>query len=310
MNPVLPGRSVRARRKSREAGLGKAMRVLAYIHSFNAADIIDRTLKGIQTQTRPPDAILLVDNASTDGTLDRTFSENVNIIRNSENVGPSGAIPVGFNYALDHGFDWMWILDHDSVPEPNALETLLELYSSWPQNMRDQTAFVACLPRDEPDGRPRHGRMFTRRGRMLLNPPPMPRYYQCHVTIWSGSLYRLSAVRQIGLPNPHYFIDRGELEYTYRVMKADYKGFIHQDAVLRHQIRAEPLTQRRKLGPITVEFVESPALRCYYVCRNTLYFTLYDFAEGRWAKLRELWRVRSRPGRGVLSGIAWQTSRH
>jgi GT2 family glycosyltransferase len=284
------------------------MKILAHIHTFNADDIIDRTLDAVRTQTRPPDAILLVDNASADGTLNRVFPEEVTIVRNHENLGVSGAIPIGFKHALDRDFDWMWILDHDSVPEPNALETLLELYSSWPQNLRDQAAFVACLPRDEPDGRPRHGRIFTRRGRILLNPPPMPRYYQCHVTIWSGSLYRLSAVREIGLPNRDYVMDRGELEYTYRVMKAGYKGFIHQDAVLRHNIRAEPLSQLRKLGPISLEFVESPPMRCYYVCRNSLYFTLYDFAEGRLARLRELWRVRSRPGRSVLSGIAWQAA--
>jgi rhamnopyranosyl-N-acetylglucosaminyl-diphospho-decaprenol beta-1,3/1,4-galactofuranosyltransferase len=291
------------------------MRVLAHIHSFNDADVIEQTLEAVQTQTRPPDSVLLVDNASTDGTLDRVDSEDVTIIRNSENLGTSGAVWIGFYHALDHGYDWIWILDADSVPEPDALEKLLELYAGWPQDLQHEAAFVACLPRDQPDGCPRHGRIFTRRGRLLLNPPSRPRYYQCHITIWSGCLYRLAAVRQIGFPNPHYVLDRGELEYAYRVMKAGYKGFIHQDAITRHNIRGAPRLQgisaeakRLKLGPISLQFVSSPPIRCYYICRNTLYFTLYDFAEGRLAKLRELWRVRSRPGRGVLSGIAWQTA--
>src|SRR5216683_2884763 len=129
------------------------MKVLAHIHTFNDADIIDRMLDAVQTQTRPPDAVLLVDNASTDGTLDRAFPECVTVIRNSENLGTSGAIPIGFKYALEHSFDWMWILDSDSVPEPEALERLLELYASWPQSLREETAFIACLPRDQPDGR-------------------------------------------------------------------------------------------------------------------------------------------------------------
>jgi rhamnopyranosyl-N-acetylglucosaminyl-diphospho-decaprenol beta-1,3/1,4-galactofuranosyltransferase len=291
------------------------MRVLAHIHTFNDADIIERTLDAVQTQTRSPDAIVLVDNASTDGTLDRVFAEGVTIIRNQQNLGTSGAIPIGFNYALDHGFDWIWILDADSLPEPEALERLLELYTSWPQDMRDRTAIVACLPRDEPDGHPRHGRIFTRYGRILLSPAEMPRHYQCHITIWSGCLYRLAAVRRIGLPNADYVLDRGELEYAYRVMKAGYKVFIHQDAVTRHNIRGAPGPKsehgrqiRLKIGPLALEFVPSPPNRCYYVCRNTLYFTLYDYAEGRLARLRELWRVRSRPGRGFMSGIAWQTA--
>jgi hypothetical protein len=44
------------------------------------------------------------------------------------------------------------------------------------------------------------------------------------------------------------------------------------------------------------------------VCRNTLYFTLYDSKEGFLAKFRELWRVRSRPGRSFMSGVAWQVA--
>ena len=102
------------------------MRVFACITTFNADDVIDGALEALLHQTRKLDAILIVDNASTDGTLNRTFPEQVRIIRNASNIGPSGAIPIGFRYALEHGFDWMWILDHDSAPEPDALETLLE----------------------------------------------------------------------------------------------------------------------------------------------------------------------------------------
>jgi GT2 family glycosyltransferase len=132
----------------------------------------------------------------------------------------------------------------------------------------------------------------------------------CHVKIWSGSLYRLAAVRRIGLPNPDYFVDRGELEYAYRAMKAGYKAFIHQDAILHHNIGGapSPATTRLKVGPITLTFYELAPLRCYLVCRNTLYFTLYDLKEGPLAKFRELWRLRTRPGRGVMSGVAWQTA--
>jgi hypothetical protein len=57
---------------------------------------------------------------------------------------------------------------------------------------------------------------------------------------------------------------------------------------------------------LSLPIYELPPLRCYYTLRNTLYFALYEQAEGRLSAFRELWRVRSRPGRGVLSGVAWQ----
>ena len=283
------------------------MRVLAYTHTFNEAAVIGNAVEALLHQTRPPEGILIVDNASTDGTLDRTFPAQVSVIRNAANLGISAAIGIGFAYALEHGFDWMWILDTDSVPEFDALATMLNLYADWPSSLQDETAFIACLPVDQ--GQPLHGGMFTRNGRAVITPAPEQRCYACHLTIWSGSLFRLAAVRRIGFPNADYFIDRGELEYQYRVMKAGYKGFIHQDAVVRHNICGPSITAKLvRVGPINLKFYELAPFRCYLICRNTLYFTLYNSTEGRLEKFRELWRLRSRPGRSLMSGVVWQVT--
>jgi GT2 family glycosyltransferase len=288
------------------------MRVLAYIHNFNQADVIDGAIDAVLHQTRRPDGLLLVDNASTDGTLNRAFPEQVSVIRNATNLGSCGAIGVGLSHALERGFDWMWLLDADSVAEPEALARLLDLYASWPSTLQEETGLIACLPYDESIGRSLHGLLFTRYGRVVFTPAPEQRYYECHMThVWSGSLYRLAAVRRIGLPNPDYFIDRGELEYAYRMKKAGYKAFIHQDAVIRHQVGGAAgvgPSKRLKVGPIAMTFYEAAPLRCYYTLRNTLYFTLYDSKEGRLAKFRDLFRLSSRPGRSMMSGVVWQAS--
>ena len=204
----------------------------------------------------------------------------------------------------------MWILDADSVPEPEALSTLLDLYADWTGAQQEETGFLACLPFDQSIGKPVHGLLFTPHGRMVVAPSPEQRYYPCHMTIWSGGLYRMAAVRQVGLPNPDYFVDRGELEYMYRVMKAGYKSYIHQHAVIRHNIRGEQSLSpsQVKIGPIALTFYDAAPFRCYLTCRNTIYFTLYDLKEGRLAKARELLRLRARPGRGPMSGVAWQAA--
>jgi glycosyltransferase involved in cell wall biosynthesis len=284
------------------------MRVLAHIHTFNEAAVIDQAVAGIERQTRRPDGLIIVDNGSTDGTLDRSFPGWVTILRNPENVGVSGSIRNGVTYAFEHGFDWIWILDADAVADPGALATMLDEYASWPSSCQEETAFIACLPLDQPDNYPRQGCLFTPYGRVVVTPSLDQRCYECHITIWSGSLYSLSAIKWIGLPNPDYFLDRGELEYMYRVMKAGYKGYIHQDATVRQNIRGEPMPRRVQGGAIAPKFFEAAPLRCYYICRNTLYFTIYSLAEGPTAKFRELFQLRSRPGRGMPSGIAWQTA--
>ena len=156
--------------------------------------------------------------------------------------------------------------------------------------MQDETAFLACLHSNVEDGVPRHGGLFTRNGMAPSLPVPETRYYLCHFTIWSGCLYRLAAVRQIGLPNADYVLDWGEGEYGYRVMKAGYKGFIQQDALLDHNIRgyASITFHRVKIGPVSYTAYELKPIRCYYTCRNILYFALYDFAEDRLGFMRSI----------------------
>jgi GT2 family glycosyltransferase len=270
------------------------MRVLAHIHTFNDADIIDWTIEALLRQTRPVDGILVVDNASTDGTLDGSLLENVTVLRHIENLGTSGTVITGMRFALDRDYDWIWIFDADSTPEPDALGRLLDLYASWPSGLQDETAFLACLPRDQRDDYPYHGQVFLRHGVDIVRPPPEERYYPCHVTIWSGCLYRLGAVRRIGLPNPNYVLDWGDFEYGYHVMRAGYRGFIHQDSVLHHNIRGyTSLTPvELKLGPVSRRFYDFPPIRCYYKCRNMLYFALYDVSRARSSLVRHVvWRV-------------------
>lgn len=259
------------------------MRVLAHIHTFNDADIVEQAIDALLLQTRPADSILIVDNASSDETVERASRRHVSILRNAENLGTSGAVVTGFQFALESNYDWIWILDADSLPAPDALEKLLELHASFSPRLQDETGFLACLPYNARDGFLYHGGIFSRRGLAPVEPKPGERYYACHTSLWSGILYRLAAVRRIGLPNADYVLDWGENEYGYRVMKAAYKGFIRQDALLRHNVRGHNslTTVEVQIGPVAVTFVEFPAIRCYYLVRNTFYFALYAATEGR-----------------------------
>ena len=128
-----------------------------------------------------------------------------------------------------------------------------------------------------------HAGVFTERGMKRVSPRPEDRLYPCHVVIWSGCLYRVAALREIGLPNPDYVLDWGEGEYGYRIMKAGYRGFVYRDAVMRHNTRGHTSVTvvRKKLGPARLPFIELAPIRCYYSCRNPLYFALYDAAGQR-----------------------------
>ena len=259
------------------------MRVLAHIHTLNDADIIDRTIEAVRQQTRPVDGILLVDNASTDDTLQQPSVKHAVVLRHPENRGTSGTVFTGMQYALEHGYDWIWVFDADSTPLPDALEKLLDFYAGLPPQQQQQTAFLASLPRNLGDDRPYHGVAFTATGMEIVKPKPGERDYPCHISIWAGALYRLAAVRRVGVPDPNYVLDWGEFEYGNRLMQAGYQGFVCQDSIVQHNIRGapslKPVDIRLAFG--TTRFYEFPPIRCYYICRNMLYFTLYDLAQHR-----------------------------
>jgi GT2 family glycosyltransferase len=119
------------------------MRVLAQIHTVNEAAFIQQALDGLQ-QARSADAIVIADNGSTDGTLDRTFPETIMVIRNPADLGTCGSVGVGFTHALKHEFDWIWVLDADSVPEPSAVENLLAFFDRMPPEEREEVCVLAC----------------------------------------------------------------------------------------------------------------------------------------------------------------------
>lgn len=258
------------------------MKVLAHIHTFNDADVIDRAIEAVSRQTHPVDGIVVVDNASSDATLERPSLENVTLIRHDKNLGTSGAVASGLSFGLEHGYDWVWLFDADSNPEPDALEKLLALYASWPAASQNEVGFLSCLPYNVPDGLLLYGGLFTARGLGEAKPAPGDHYYPCDFTIWSGCLYRVSAVRQIGLPNLDYVLDWGEHEYAYRMMKAGFKAFMVCDAIMHHNIRGEMTMDpvHVRLGPVSFRYVILPPIRCYYLFRNGFYFAIYVFEEG------------------------------
>jgi GT2 family glycosyltransferase len=255
------------------------MRVLAHMHTMNDAAVIEQLLEGLRRQTRPLDAILIVDNASTDETLDRTFPENVTIIRNSENQGTSGPVRMAFAHALGHGFDWVWIFDADSVPEPDALEKLLAFFERLPPEQQEQVCFLAARPLTE-TGEIKQPPIRLEGPRAMTYAPMASAegFTQCDCILWSGSLYRTAAIARIGLPSADYVLDIAELEYGYRARQLGFTSYVVHNSVTHHDVgrNAGAAHRRLRLGPLSLWLSEVSPTRCYYSMRNSLYFFVYE----------------------------------
>ena len=255
------------------------MRVLAHIHTMNDAAVIEQLLEGLRRQTRPPDAILIVDNASADATLVRTFPENVTIIRNPENLGTSGAIRIGFAYALRHEFDWTWVFDADSVPEPGALENLLAFFERLSSSERERVCFVACRLVNA-EGEVRHEPViFTDSSTRHAPVEPDAAQTECDYLTWTGSLFRMAAVARVGPPSGDYVLDIAEVEYGYRARQLGLTSYMIHDAVTHQDVGRSPgmvVSKVWSIGRWKFVFREASPIRVYYATRNYLYFWLYQ----------------------------------
>lgn len=103
--------------------------IFAVVLSYKRKDLLARCLDGISAQTRPCDGIIVVDNASNDGTeemLLQTGLPNLKVYVLSHNTGASGGFNAGFRLAYQQGADFVWMMDDDVIPEPDALQKLLE----------------------------------------------------------------------------------------------------------------------------------------------------------------------------------------
>jgi rhamnopyranosyl-N-acetylglucosaminyl-diphospho-decaprenol beta-1,3/1,4-galactofuranosyltransferase len=255
------------------------MRVLAHVHTLNDEAVIEQLLEGLRGQSRPPDGIIIIDNGSTDATLDRPFPKNVTIVRNGLNLGTSGAIRIGFAHALEHGYDWTWVFDADSVPERDALENLLAFFRHLPRSKQEQVCFLACRLMNA-EGEVRHRPiMFTDSTIKYVPMEDEATATQCDCFIWTGSLFRMPAVAKIGLPSKDYVLDIAEVEYGYRARQLGLTSYIVNSGVLHQDVGRPPgvvVTRVWNIGRLKLKFLELSPLRTYYYSRNLLYFWLYQ----------------------------------
>jgi len=174
--------------------------IVAYTSSLNDKSALKRCIHALLNQTYSVSEIIVVDNGSSDGTTLETFPDKVTLICNAKNLGVGGAVATAIQYALTKNYDWIWVLDQDSVPRKDALFKLVELYNSFPPALQKQTGVLSSLCVYPGIKKEVHGTLLTPMGKRSVRVAPKELYYECDATIWSGSMYSLHSVRKVGLP--------------------------------------------------------------------------------------------------------------
>jgi GT2 family glycosyltransferase len=267
------------------------MSVASVTVTYNAAQVLVRHIEALQRQTRLLQEIIVVDNASTDGTcmlLAERYPQ-VTVLRMSENLGMAGAWAGGLRYAaLEKRHEWVWTFDDDSVPKNDALEALLKGIQSL-ADANDEVGIVASIAIHRDTGTC-YPPFLWREGPVR---PPAELLRQpivfADLVMASGCMVRRDVVERIGLPRADFFMDFFDTEYCLRARSHGYRIAVITGSELDHEIGNARWVRLPGYSRLRAEHTP---WRQYYRARNVTYavWWLYPSRKGKRYVVRHLAR--------------------
>ena len=188
-------------------------RVAAVVVTYNRKDCLLRCLTALGEQTVPVD-VLVVDNASTDGTAEAVApltGERIRYRNTGDNLGGAGGFQYGVRWAVSEGYDLLWLMDDDCIPEAYALEALL----TADKRLEGHYGFLSGMAywRDGSLCNMNIQKTGIRSKLTDLSSPAVPVTMATFVSL----LVPARRVAEIGLPIKEFFIWSDDLEYTRRL---------------------------------------------------------------------------------------------
>lgn len=219
--------------------MGKINQIVAVVVTYNRKQLLLECLTAILSQSVPVHKLIIIDNASTDGTEELLESEGIisreNVVyhKMEKNTGGSGGFYAGMEIARNLEAEWVWIMDDDTIPYNNSLEKL----SGHIDELPESSFFASCVcgMNKEPMNVPDLDRAKTSNG--------YPYWYK-HldrglVNVESATFVSLlingEALKKCGLPCRDYFIWGDDTEYTRRLTRHFGDAYLVGDSWVCHK---------------------------------------------------------------------------
>lgn len=213
--------------------------VAAVVVTHNRRELLRGSLGAILGQTRAVDRLLVVDNASTDGTKEMLGDEfpEARVVALASNQGGAGGFHEGIKEALREGTDWLWLMDDDCFPEPTALA---ELLAALERLDAGSPALLASRVEWQ-DGEPHGTNMpqVARRDAHALVDAVDKGLLPLRATTFVSLLLAREAVEREGLPPRHFFYQGDDIEYTARILRRA-RGYFVPESVVEHRTASQP----------------------------------------------------------------------
>lgn len=265
------------------------MKIAAVIVTYNRLELLKESLAAVKSQSRRPDKIYVVNNCSTDGTSYYLAGESADgltqPINLESNIGGAGGFSAGMEAAVVAGYDYVWVMDDDTIPSPGALAALVEAFQAV------ANVGFAVSKAVWTDGNPHKmncpGLRAANRDRSVMfnnySRPGLP-VFTVDTGTFVSMLVSAEAVRSAGLPIAEFFIWGDDIEFSNRVVKAGYVGLYVDNSVVVHKTPDNYFGQPHHT-PV------ASAWKFYYQARNTSYMRRRN---GKFGKLLFLFKQLNR----------------
>lgn len=251
--------------------------IAVVILNYNSAEDTIACVDAVKRLDYPQLRIFLVDNASQDGSVDalQGAHPDVPLIVSESNRGYSGGNNLGIEKALqDPTIRYVWLLNNDALPVPDALTALVTVAEEHPKSLVGSLVLY-------PDGR------FQRVGNQLNRwLGSLKSYHEQQVeeglTVESltgcSMLIPREALEAVGLLNEDYFLYFEDNDFCLRANKAGFRCVVAPQSKIFHQEGAS--TGRNK------------PLVTYYYQRNRLLLAQRFFSPVQWILVQLYTRYR------------------
>lgn len=184
--------------------------------------------------------IILVDNGSVDGSLHKLSGlfPDVLFLESKENLGFTGGNNLGMNYALEKGFDYILLLNNDTVVDKGFLSPLVERLKNSPNCAAVQPLIYFLHDR---------GKLWNAGGRYLKWLAKSETLYnrfdsvQPYSTDWitgCAIMVKSSLIQQIGLLDNTYFAYFEDVDWSLRMRKSGYELEVVPSSKIYHEAGA------------------------------------------------------------------------
>ena len=257
------------------------------IANYNRRDELREALRSVQAQDYPSFEIIVIDNASTDGSVAMLREEfpDVRVIALSENVGMDG-YSVGFREARGR---YVFQMDNDSeMPDPTVLREIVRRFKEGPPNL-------AVVAPNVVDSVVRPDFDALRRANRGVGPINLQHYHS------GGVAFLRSALDQVGYYNRDVFLYGAENFLEIKFLAAGFAVLTYPEIFMLH--KGSPTARSGRYFYYTLRN-GLWYLRCHATSAQKLRYIplslLYNLAQGLWKRQLGTYIRAVREGLGPL----------